>query len=197
MNNTKQTLHENILSLLESKDIYAYKESLYINKRWLRKIAYEYKLSFSLSDNTLSEHMYISTVRVTDIDGRYVEASASQRLTEDTLFDIEKAQSRATNRCIYDIYSLQELDLSQISNNLYSEVVAQEETTSSNTRERVRWEYKWITPKQKSYLKRLIEDGSDGWEYYEELINSIDNLSRSEAGKLIHEMLQEKETTTQ
>ena len=194
----KQRLHTEILSLLNPSDIYEYKNTLYINKQGLRKISLAYNLSLSVSDNTITETLFISTVRVSDTTGRHIEASASQRLTEDALFDIEKAQSRASNRSIYDFYSLQELDLSWIKG-AWSQISQKQtqkiqERTTPHTR--AKWNYRAISPKQKSYLKRLIGNDDSWSSYHQELIQSLDDLSMHEAGKLIHEMLQDTETTT-
>ncbi len=187
----KKNLHNEILTLLDTTDIYKYKDLFFINKKWLRKIALAYDLSVTVSDNTLSESIFICSVRVSNSSNRTVEASASQRLSEENIFDIEKAQSRATNRAIYDLYSLQELDLS----NIYT---WEQNNTQwfSLPQQRKKWEYRSITDKQKSYLKKLISEWSEQWEYHRELIASLDDLSMHEAWKLIHELLQDKGTTT-
>lgn len=187
----KENLHREILSLLNTTDIYKYKDMLFINKKWLRKIALAYNLSMIVSDNTVTETMFICAVRVSDTSGRHIEASACQKLTDDSLYDIEKCQSRSLNRAIYDFYSLQELDLSHV----YQWSKAQSLKTPMNIN-REKWNYKAISLKQKNYLIKLIGEWSEESDYQQELIKWLDDLSSYEASKLIHEMVNKEEVTT-
>lgn len=177
-------------SLLTKNDLYIVKNKTYINKSWYRKLA----IAFSISIKVISENrieswdkiIYNFTVRASTPLWRYIEASSSCSSIERDFNNIEHevrsiAQTRGSNRAIWELIWLYETCLSNLDKNIPKSLKDKPEQDISNDE---------ITAKQKRLLIKLIES-----KYQDEGIRNveykkIDSLNKSEARIIIRDLIE-------
>lgn len=215
---TNNTIFNKIWEYLQSQWLTVnIKWKLYPNREWFRKIALYLWISLEITKEarvqTDKYFLYEYSVKAISKDWRYTECSASCSSNERTFNNQENdvrttAQTRATNRAIADLLWI--TDINKYVKNIYSSQsqsspssLSTQTPTQKQTYSEAKNEYSEcseglenkqelpITPKQKILLEKLIEEIFEDWEK-QAYLESLDELTKTEANIHIKELLEEK-----